>query len=117
MTILKYGGEMLRFFVAVERLSPAVVERQAPCNVVQPEPEQALHKQQSNRPAWMINFTFQFQCLTGQSWLISFSLLLNHLSTLLSFQMKPLLNKYLKFQQINFMYIVNKGEKDQFLVF
>jgi hypothetical protein len=44
MTILKYGGEMLRFFVAVERLSPAVVERQAPCNVVQPEPEQALHK-------------------------------------------------------------------------
>ena len=43
---------MLRFFVAVERLPPAVVddrlrlfvvvERQAPYNIVQPEPEQAL---------------------------------------------------------------------------
>jgi len=54
MTIIKYWvGEMLRFFVAVERLPPAVVddrlrlfvavERQALYNVVQPEPEQALH--------------------------------------------------------------------------
>ncbi len=46
---------MLRFFVAVERLPSAVVddrlrlfvdvEHQAPCNIVQPEPEQAIHKQ------------------------------------------------------------------------
>ncbi len=52
-------GEMLRFFVAVERLPPAVVddrlrlfvavERQALYNVVQPEPEQALHITSSNR--------------------------------------------------------------------
>ncbi len=45
-------GEILRFFVAVEKLPPAVevdrlkcfvaVEPQAPYNVVQPEPEQAL---------------------------------------------------------------------------
>jgi hypothetical protein len=57
---------MLRFFVAVERLPPAVVddrlrlfvvvERQAPYNIVQPEPEQALHR----AAAWMIDFTFQF---------------------------------------------------------
>ncbi len=50
---------MLRFFVAVERLPPAVVddrlrlfvavERQALYNVVQPEPEQALHITSSNR--------------------------------------------------------------------
>jgi hypothetical protein len=60
MTIIKYWvGEMLRFFVAVERLPPAVVddrlrlfvavERQALYNVVQPEPEQALHITSSNR--------------------------------------------------------------------
>ena len=57
---------MLRFFVAVERLPPAVVddrlrlfvvvERQAPYNIVQPEPEQALHR----AAAWMIDFTIQF---------------------------------------------------------
>ena len=59
-------GEILRFFVAVEKLPPAVevdrlkcfvaVEPQAPYNVVQPEPEQALHR----AAAWMIDFTFQF---------------------------------------------------------
>ena len=45
-------GEILRFFVAVKKLPPAVVvdrlklffavEHQAPYNIVQPEPEQAL---------------------------------------------------------------------------